>query len=211
MVTAVFTYGLSDEYRFFVDYLNIRQLVKGDFKPTTVEEVISKIGRTFVILEPAPAPLVLDRTWCVFEMSCTALAGAEFQPILDSAPLHAIFSDEDFYRINSDCLEDAAETIKKLYGDVLTAGLKVCVEECRAREPADKEMVLAHIQKACGLEELNSMVSAMLTPSKIKGKLETLLLAAGDEGSDSDDAEGEEWVKDFRRSLRTCQPACEIG
>merc|ERR1712226_323855 len=101
--------------------------------------------------------------------SCTAMADADFQPILDAVALCEVLEDDGIG------IRRQQKQLRDLFGKVLTTGLTVNVEDCHAREASDKEMVLEHIRNAIGTEKLNETVSAMLSPSKFEAIMESLL------------------------------------
>jgi len=140
--------------RFFLDYLNIRQNVGGDFKPDAVETVISRIGRTAVLLYPMAAPIVLSRCWCVFELSCSV----QSLNTIVAAPVEETIYVED-------CIQETEEICETL---------RVRLEDCSARDESDKTMILNHIKKGIGTAKTNAAVEHALKTT-LHQQLELLL------------------------------------
>eukprot|EP00929_Paragymnodinium_shiwhaense_P040706 TRINITY_DN21216_c0_g1_i6.p2 TRINITY_DN21216_c0_g1~~TRINITY_DN21216_c0_g1_i6.p2 ORF type:complete len:236 (-),score=33.06 TRINITY_DN21216_c0_g1_i6:224-931(-) len=161
MMIAICFRAKSAHCRFFIDYIAIRQLLKGDFKPMAVEEVITTIGRTAVVLEPPFAPVVLERAWCVFELSCTSRAGAEFIPLYGAGTSLFEICDD-----SKDEDDSSADALHQKFGDIFFKNPDVRLENCKAREAADKDMILEHIRAGVGLEALNSIVGNMFSPEE---------------------------------------------
>jgi len=128
------------DQRLFLDYLSIRQCAKGDFKPSAVQQIIGNIGRTSLFLAPVVDPIVLKRAWCVYELSCTIRVGAKLVVIPEGKDPRSLLNILE----SIDCLN-------------------VQLQDCEARDKADKDMIMEHIASGQGLATTNMLVAETVT------------------------------------------------
>jgi len=134
-------------HRYFIDYLTIRQGLKGDFKPATVASVVEAIQCSLLVLSPVSSPMTLSRGWCVYEVVCTLKARARLLVTLDiSSELVPKTVQRMCCRSRGDREETKAESIVRVFG-VLQQNMTVRLQDATTHEPNDKEMILESMRR----------------------------------------------------------------
>ena len=102
-------------------------------------------GKVLMCLHPYDRPIVLRRSWCMFEA---------FQALELGADLLMCFAPDD-ERAFYDALQAQEFDAKRVVA-------KLDAQQARATEPSDQVMILREIEEACGLQKYNAQLRKFL-------------------------------------------------
>eukprot|EP01043_Picozoa_sp_COSAG02_P034928 COSAG02_NODE_2470_length_8748_cov_14.026477_7_plen_819_part_00 len=114
---------------------------------TYFQEAIREIGSTVMLMSPWHAPVPLRRAWCLWELYCTNLVGAEFDICLDT--------------MEDRSLRDLLISGQVRHFHMVLEGLDVAKAE--AGDPKNHEMIMSAVQKSAGgFDRFNNLVKSKL-------------------------------------------------
>jgi tetratricopeptide (TPR) repeat protein len=109
---------------------------------TTFKTNVATIQRTIMVMSPWDCPLPYTRSWCVFEVYCTADSGGKFEIAMNK-------SDET--KFLDDIREHGQDRIDGMLATIRAEKSKCSVE-------SDRESIFAVIRATVGFSKLDSMV-----------------------------------------------------
>lgn len=147
--------------RSFVDYVSVRQCLKGDFSPATVYSVLRRIGSTVLVYAPNMYGSSLDRLWVTYEVICSVDQSMRRQTVSSRlSRMSSLLSTrhaKKFGFIIQDIMHSSTwNFVGQLRQIRSLMGVKMRIEEAKARDEKDKEMVLAFAAEHVGIEEANT-------------------------------------------------------
>jgi hypothetical protein len=138
--------------KFFLDYTSLRQ-AQDDFTFPAVDEVISHIGHTTMMLTPLHAPVVPTRLFCDFELGSTLRHGKKLDAIFPAG------SAKEFAK----ALCNDYEGVSRSFG-------YISFEDAEIRKGQEniKRTILDDIKKTLTLARANDLVSVALRARILK-------------------------------------------
>ena len=112
---------------------------------TTFKSAIAELGRTVMILTPWADPIPLTRSWCLYELYCTAVTGAVFEVAMTS-------TEQEKFLLS--VVEDE-EVVLEMIG-------QVNIERSEAWSEADRDRIFEVVSQTIGCDRLNRLVFTKL-------------------------------------------------